>query len=154
MYTMEEIVAAEKERALDSFTNEDGWKLGLMARKICMERNLPMTICVEKCGQVVFQCALEGSTPDNDRWMEGKRNVVRLMHHSSLHTKVKVASREGGPEVALGLDQLKYRCFGGSVPIIVNNVGVVGSLTVSGLADTDDHELVMEILKMFKEAQQ
>jgi len=88
MYTMEEIVAAEKERALDSFTNEDGWKLGLMARKICMERNLPMTICVEKCGQVVFQCALEGS------------------------------------------------------------------LTVSGLADTDDHELVMEILKMFKEAQQ
>jgi len=154
MYTMEAIAAAEKARTLSSFTTEEGWKLGVMARELCMERKLPVTICVEKCGQVVFQCALEGTTPDNDRWMAGKRNVVRLTHHSSLYAKVKVASRGGDLEEALGLSRLEYRCVGGSVPVLVSNVGVVGSLTVSGLADTEDHELVMELLQRFRDMQE
>jgi uncharacterized protein (UPF0303 family) len=39
-----------------------------------------------------------------------------------------------------------YAEAGGSFPLAIDGTGVVGSVTISGLADRDDHELVVEAL--------
>jgi uncharacterized protein (UPF0303 family) len=39
-----------------------------------------------------------------------------------------------------------YVTHGGSFPIAVVGAGVIGAVTVSGLAQRDDHELVVEAL--------
>jgi len=78
-------------------------------------------------------------------WVRRKSNVVARFHRSSygigLHLKNKNDSIE-----ARGLPTAEYASHGGSFPIIVRNAGIVGSITVSGLPQRADHELVVEAL--------
>jgi len=48
-----------------------------------------------------------------------------------------------------GVDPIQYAAHGGSFPIIVRDVGVVGTVTVSGLPQAADHALVVEVLRTF-----
>jgi uncharacterized protein (UPF0303 family) len=45
-----------------------------------------------------------------------------------------------------GLPIFDYASHGGSFPLAVESAGVVGSVTVSGLPQRADHELVVEAL--------
>jgi uncharacterized protein (UPF0303 family) len=45
-----------------------------------------------------------------------------------------------------GLALADYAAHGGSFPLYVQDAGVVGSVTVSGLPQRADHELVVEAL--------
>lgn len=150
--TMQEIVTAEKELSLVKFSLSDARQLGLLALNTCTERSLPVTVSITHCGQIAFQFSMEGTTPDNDRFVVCKRNIVELSHHSSMWYKEKLAMRgdKNGPE-ALALNPLEYVFFGGGIPIIVDGVGVVGTFTISGLKDFEDHDLAVEILKMFRD---
>ena len=44
------------------------------------------------------------------------------------------------------LSPTEYASHGGSFPISIRGAGVLGSVTVSGLPQRDDHELVVEAL--------
>ncbi len=47
------------------------------------------------------------------------------------------------------LPESEYAPHGGSFPLTIRGVGVVGTITVSGLPQAEDHALVVETLQTF-----
>ena len=56
-------------------------------------------------------------------------------------------------ETAPWMDVKRYSGSGGSVPILISDTGIVGTVTVSGLRHDIDHAFVVEGLKKYREIQ-
>jgi uncharacterized protein (UPF0303 family) len=52
-----------------------------------------------------------------------------------------------------GLDHQTYAAAGGAIPILVDNVGMVGVVAVSGLPQIEDHEMVLAALAALQNKQ-
>ncbi len=92
----------------------------------------------------LFAFSMPGATQDNAEWVRRKVNVVRRFHVSSYRKglELKEAGRELG--IPLGTDPMDYAAAGGCFPIRLKGGPVVGCITVSGLPQRDDHEVVVE----------
>jgi uncharacterized protein (UPF0303 family) len=143
---LERIALQERELVLHLFDARTAWELGVRLRTLAVERNLAVAIDIRRFGQPLFYAATEGTTPDNVEWVRRKSNVVARFHCSSY----SVGLREKLKKVTLlesqGLPVADYATHGGSFPLTVAGAGVVGSVTVSGLPQRADHELVAEAL--------
>jgi len=94
----------------------------------------------------LFYAALEGSTPDNAEWVRRKSNLVARFHRSSYSVGLSLKAKNDTLHDKYGLALADYAPHGGSFPLAVAGAGVVGSVTVSGLPQRADHELVVEAL--------
>jgi uncharacterized protein (UPF0303 family) len=142
---LERVALQERELQLTRMDEQMAWEIGLRLRTMAEERGLPIVVDVRRFGQPLFYTALKGTTPDNVSWVHRKNNVVARFHRSSygvgLTMKIKNDSLE-----ARGLPINEYASHGGSFPLAVKGAGIVGSVTVSGLPQRADHELVVEAL--------
>jgi uncharacterized protein (UPF0303 family) len=145
--TLAELLAEEDELQFPSFTNEEAWDLGCALVAAARERRAPVAISIVRNGHRLFTAALTGATPDNEQWIRRKERVVQRFGHSSL--AVRQASVERGTtfEDEFGLDPQRYAAHGGCFPVIAASVGPVGTVTVSGLPQLDDHRLVVAALR-------
>jgi len=67
---------------------------------------------------------------------------VARFHRSSYAVGLKLEAKNDTLTAQQGLPLADYATHGGSFPLTVAGAGVVGSVTVSGLPQRDDHELV------------
>jgi uncharacterized protein (UPF0303 family) len=142
---IEKIAGQERALRLPKLDARVAWELGTLLRRMAEERGLSLVIDVRRFGQPLFYAALDGSTPDNPEWVRRKSNVVARYHRSSygvgLSWKLKGQTLEDrGHAIA------DFAAHGGSFPLHVEAAGIVGSVTVSGLPQRADHELVVEAL--------
>lgn len=142
---------AEQERQLSfpAFDAHTAWSLGSTVRRLAVERNHSVVIDIRRFGnpsEQLFYAALPGTTPDNGRWVQRKSNVVARFHRSSYAVGLYLA--ETGTTIAekYALPEADYATHGGAFPLLVTGAGVLGSITVSGLPQRLDHELVVEAL--------
>jgi uncharacterized protein (UPF0303 family) len=105
-----------------------------------------VVIDVRRFGQPLFYAAMDGTTPDNPEWVRRKSNTVARFHRSSYAVGLKEKVKGETQAQAQGLPMADYATHGGSFPLRVTGAGVVGSVTVSGLPQRSDHELVVEAL--------
>ncbi|MFC0430304.1 heme-degrading domain-containing protein [Kutzneria buriramensis] len=131
------------------FDNAAAWELGARMVTAARERELPVVVSIERNGQRLFHAALPGTSADNDAWVERKSRVVRRYGHSSYLVGCQFRAGGGTFEEKSRLDPDLYAAHGGSFPLIIRDVGVVGSITVSGLPQADDHAFVVEQLEAF-----
>ncbi len=131
------------------FTNDDAWDLGSLLVGVAQARGLVLTVDIRRHGHQLFHAALPGTTPDNDTWIERKIRVVNRFGASSYLVGRKLALAGRDLDEASGVEPILYAAHGGSFPIIVRDVGVVGTVTVSGLPQAEDHALVVEVLRTF-----
>ncbi|MEV4539083.1 heme-degrading domain-containing protein [Asanoa sp. NPDC049518] len=153
MTALDDLIAEleEQERRLvfARFDNDDAWRLGSLIVSLGRERSLPITVDIRRHGHQLFHAALPGTAPDNDRWIERKIRVVDRFNAASflVGRRLAAAGRTLGQDE--GIEPTLYAPHGGSFPIRITDVGVVGTVTVSGLPQADDHALVVEAIERF-----
>ncbi|MBG0854969.1 heme-degrading domain-containing protein [Streptomyces spinoverrucosus] len=145
--TVEELEAQERRLVFRQFTHDDAWVLGSLLVELARERQAPVAIDIHRAGQQLFHAALPGSTPDNDAWIARKRRVVERYGSASYLVGARCRAKGTTFEESSRLDPDTYAAHGGSFPITVAGVGVVGAVTVSGLPQLQDHRLVVEALE-------
>ena len=144
-----ELLQQEIDALLPRLTNLEALEIGEIAKKIGLERNLPIAIQVQIGQWIVFKAALPGSKPENDGWIARKANVVNLTKHSTMYERVR--SEEAGIDwhSQHGVEDATYAIHGGGFPIYEQDKGFAGILLISGLPQVEDHKLAVEILQVF-----
>jgi uncharacterized protein (UPF0303 family) len=143
---LERVALQERELVLPRLDAQVAWELGNRLRTMAIERKLTLVIDVRRFGQPLFYAALDGTTPDNVEWVRRKSNVVARFHRSSYGVGLDLKLNNTTLLERQGLPVADYASAGGSFPLAVAGAGVVGSVTVSGLPQRSDHELVVEAL--------
>ena len=143
---LEVISQQERELRWTSFGEADAWNLGSRLRETAIGRSLPVVIDVRRFGHALFYTSLSGTTPDNVEWVRRKSNIVARFLRSSYAIGLALQRDSATLSAKFGLSDSDYASHGGSFPITVVNAGVIGSITVSGLPQREDHELVVEAL--------
>ncbi len=126
------------------FNAEDAWKLGqdLYERGLRLEK--PIAFEIYAYGQTLFRYSFSGLNPDKDLWLTRKRNTAIHFATSTLAMQEKMAKEATTLTAKYGLANEAYVAMGGSIPLILENGGVIGAVTVTGLKPEEDHQIVVE----------
>ncbi|CAM2193281.1 glc operon protein GlcG [Paraburkholderia kururiensis] len=145
-HDLQSITHQEKTLVFPRFDADRAWEVGAWLHEIAKARALAVVIDVRTFGQPLFFAALDGTTPDNVDWARRKGNVVEHFRRSSYAIGLRM--QQAGTSLAEkhGLPVSGYASHGGAFPLTVAGAGVIGSVTVSGLPQRSDHELVVEAL--------
>ena len=146
---LQRIADEEARLVFDRFTNDDGIALGLALLEAARAEDAPVAIDVSRGGQQLFHVALAGTTPDNGQWIIRKNRVVARFGHSSFYVGALCRAKGASLGELYGVDEREFAAHGGAFPITVRGVGVVGTVTVSGLPQADDHRLVVTTIERF-----
>jgi uncharacterized protein (UPF0303 family) len=140
------ITLQEQELQFASFDEETAWRLGSRLRSMAVARQFSIVIDVRRFGQPLFYTALAGTVPDNVDWVRRKSNVTARFLRSSYAIGLEMEEKKSNLFDRYGLAVSDYASHGGCFPLRVVQAGVIGSVTVSGLAERADHELAVEAL--------
>ncbi|MCC8478076.1 heme-degrading domain-containing protein [Streptomyces globisporus] len=144
-----ELIAQERRLTLPRFSYDDAFALGSLLVELARERHAPVAIDIRRGAQQLFHAALPGSSADNDAWIDRKRKVVERYGESSYLVGTRFRAKGTTFEESSRLDPDTYAAHGGSFPIAVEGAGVIGTVTVSGLPQAEDHAMVVEALEQF-----
>jgi uncharacterized protein (UPF0303 family) len=139
----------EKDLQFNEFTNETALEIGLTILARARQENKTVAIDITRSGHQLFHYSMTGTNPDNDQWILGKNKVVTHFQKSSFQVATLLKSKGETMEGEYFISSFEYRPAGGAFPIIIKNVGVVGTITVSGLPDHEDHALVVTAIKEY-----
>ncbi|MGF9564023.1 heme-degrading domain-containing protein [Neorhizobium sp. JUb45] len=140
------ILEQEMVLQFDRFDLASAWDLGSRLRQMAASAGHPVAIDVQINGMPAFYAALPGSVPDNAQWIRRKRNVAARFGHPSYAIGLGLSLENRTLTDKYGVDPADYAAHGGSFPIVVRGVGAIGTVTVSGLPQREDHKMVVEAI--------
>ncbi len=131
------------------FTNEDAYNLGVIFVEEFKDRGLSAALRIRRNnGYTVFQYGTDGTGINHENWMTRKENTVDVLAMSTMKTYLTL--KEGNMKLwDMFLDEAEFSDCPGCFPINVKDVGIVGTITVSGISVLVDHEIIMDCLEKF-----
>ena len=149
MNLLDKLLKQENTLQFTSFSSETAWELGQIFVKKGQEDNLSITIDISMNVHQLFHYSFSGTSPDNDEWVKRKIKTVMRFGHSSFYMGQHLKSKGKTIEDAYLVPESEFAAHGGCFPLIIKGSGVVGTITVSGLAQEDDHQLVIDVIGEF-----
>jgi uncharacterized protein (UPF0303 family) len=143
---LQRLALQEQVLQLSTFDEATAWDLGCRIKAICEARKVGVTIEVRRAKETLFFYAMPGVVPNNTEWVRRKRNTVELLHRSSYSVGLAHGKDNTSLPAKCGVPLSDYAEYGGSFPIRVRGVGCVGTVTVSGVPQREDHAIVVEAL--------
>jgi uncharacterized protein (UPF0303 family) len=139
----------EEEIQFTHFPNDLALTIGMALLQEARQRGKAVTIDITRHSQQLFHFAMAGTSVDNEEWIKRKNKVVNRFGHSSYSVGISLKSAGKTMEEKYLLPSSDYAAHGGAFPLVIRDVGVIGTITVSGLPQQEDHELVVTTLKQF-----
>lgn len=143
----QELAKRAKEEELlcfDKFSNEDALALGLKIVEKAKQRNAAVAIDIEVNGVQLFHYNMPGSNKRHAMWIRRKQNMVQVSQCSTLHAMYQLIRDNKDQEKDWRLNNAEYGSIGGGFPITLKGTGIIGAVACSGLAHTDDHQLLVD----------
>lgn len=147
---LESLLDQERRLQFDRFDNDDAIAVGMALVERGLADKLPIAVDVTRTRQQLFHAALAGTSADNDEWIRRKNNLVYRFGHSSFYLGTQW--RIGGlpfEKKFEGIALENNAAHGGCFPVILRGTGMVGTVTVSGLPQAEDHRIVVETIEKF-----
>jgi uncharacterized protein (UPF0303 family) len=142
-----EVLAGHEERVVfPKFSVDMALTVGTRLMAHGQASSLPISVNVTRHGQCLFSCSLEGVSQDNEIWIQRKNRVVNRFGHSSFYMGTRLRILGQTIEEKYLLPEHRYAPHGGAFPILIKDTGPIGTVTVSGLSQPEDHDLVVEYL--------
>jgi len=141
-------VITEQENLLrfDHFSGTDAWDLGSFLVFRAKTQGIGLAMSIRKLnGHILFQYCGEGTSINNQCWMQRKFNTFSRMECSSLLAWSNLNLRGQTLEFQ-GLTSENYAFMGGAFPIRLKGGELIGCVIVSALPHTKDHQFVVEAL--------
>ncbi|HAY3508227.1 heme-binding protein [Elizabethkingia anophelis] len=132
---------------LDSFSNRIGFDMGVKIIDLAKSRNQHIAVEVCRLNHTIFLYVDDTLPVDKHNWLRRKANIARQFEESSLSVKNDLKEGNMNLEKTFGLDEKDFLAKGGAIPIFVKNGGMIAVVTVSGLHDEEDHNIIIEALK-------
>lgn len=146
-----QLLEQEQTIQFDEFSNRTALDIGLRLVAAARDAGKAIMVDIRRDDLLLFQHAMDGTGADNADWIRRKNNVVRRSAHSSFYAGNYYRSIGTSFEEHWQLDPRDYAAHGGAFPLLLKGVGMVGTITVSGLPQAEDHALVVSVLKAFLE---
>ncbi len=144
---LEQLLLQEIQLQFANFNEDTAWKIGCWLVDYAAQNELPITIDIQRGEHQLFHASLPGTSADNDEWVKRKVRLVNRMGHSSYYIGQILKSYGKSIEEMFLLSESEFAPHGGCFPIIVKGTGAVGTITVSGLPQEDDHKVVVKAIK-------
>ena len=148
---LEELLQEEQQLQFSAFNEDTAWQIGSWLVGYAIQNELPITIDIRRGEQQLFHASRPGTSADNDEWVKRKVRLVNRFGHSSFYLGQVLKSEGKSIEEKFLLPESEYAAHGGCCPIIIKGTGLVGTLTVSGLAQADDHKVVVAAISHYLE---
>ena len=137
-FTSQGLALEAQTLVLPSLTQAEAIEIGQIATSIATDRNLAITI--------VFHLSMPGTTAENDWWISRKARVTMATGNSTMYERVLAEEQGIDWYVAKAMPEETHAIHGGSLPLNVSGLGLVGILLISGLPQVQDHLLGVEII--------
>ena len=146
---LKELETQEQELQFERFSNEDAVRLGLSLYETAKANSLPVTIDITRNGHQLFHLSMPGTSPDNDQWVARKIKLVNRMGMSSFRVGIMLRCLGMTLEERFELSHYEYAAHGGCFPVILKGTGPIGTVTISGLAQEEDHAMVVDAIRSY-----
>jgi len=146
---LEQLLQEEQELQFAKFNEATAWQIGSQLVEHGTKGNLPIAIDIMFGTHQLFHASLMGTSTDNDEWVKRKVRLVNRFGHSSFYMGQSLKSKGKSIEESYLLPESEYAPHGGCFPIIIKDTGMVGTITISGLPQEEDHKLVVQAIRKY-----
>ena len=143
------LLQQEQDLQFAQFNELTAWQLGTQMVERAMRENLPVTIDITRGQHQLFHYSMPGTAADNDEWVKRKVRLVNRFGHSSFYMGQMLKHKGKTIEQSYLISESEFAAHGGCFPIVVKGTGMVGTITVSGLPQEEDHKFVVESIRAF-----
>jgi len=146
---LQELLQEEQELQFKHFDEQTAWEIGSKLVERASRENLPIAVDITRGAHQLFHASLPGTSADNDEWIKRKIRLVYRFAHSSFYMGQLLKQIGKSIEEVFLIPESEFAPHGGCCPVVIKGTGMIGTITVSGLAQEDDHKLVVETIRDF-----
>lgn len=134
-------------KTFKKFGSEEIFSLGKIGVEHSMELGKDIAIEIFLNGKISFMFIPSSMGLDKVDWLKRKRNSVIYFGMSTLDLNLKLGGNEKLLSEKYALRLSEFTIVAGSIPIVIEDVGIVGALTITGLKPEEDHDFAEKILE-------